>query len=374
MGISCRGVSAEEGPSFQTTRTPQALSGPKDEMTQSNTSRSPTSPQKIQRTGRQPRRRGFLACLAAAACLVGTPTVHAHPPASRPANSRQVRQGNIEIYATRADGSHLGSFEHGGQFYLAGEQGERYELHLRNRSSSRMEVVVSVDGRDVLTGEEADYTVHRGYIVPAWGTVTIPGFRRSMDHVAAFRFSAPDRAYSSRLGTPQHVGVIGVAAFRERTVRRRPRPTPRVVAPEAEGHHHHRKHKRSRGADMEELQLDDGPTSGSSMPAARPSGSRGAAGHAHEGMVEEDAVSPARRRRAGPRQLGTQWGEDLHDQVREARFRRRNFRRPDVLLRLDYDSMDGLRARGVIERPRPHVHTPDPFPGRNFAEPPPGRW
>jgi hypothetical protein len=343
-------------------------------MTQSNIKCSPTSLQQRPRTGRHPGRRGFLACLAAAACLLGTPTVHAHPRMSTPANARQVRQGNIEIYATRADGSRLGSFEHGGQFYLAGEQGERYELHLRNRSSSRMEVVVSVDGRDVLTGEEADYTVHRGYIVPAWGTVTIPGFRRSLDHVAAFRFSAPERAYSSRLGTPQHVGVIGVAAFRERTVRRKPRPTPRVATPESEAHHHHRRDKRSRGAGMDDFQREDGPTSGRSMPAPPLSRSRGTEGHAHEGRMEEDAVAPARRRRSGPRQLGTQWGEDLHDQVREARFSRRNFRRPDVLLSLEYDSMDGLRARGVIERPRAHVHSPDPFPGRNFAQPPPGRW
>ncbi len=340
---------------------------------QTNTIHSSISPQQRSRMGRRRGRRAFLACLAAAACLAGVPSASAHPNASRAANTAQVRQGVVQIYATRADGSRLPSFEHGGQFYLAGAQGERYELHLRNRSSSRIEVVVSVDGRDVLTGEEADYTVHRGYIVPARGTVTIPGFRRSLDHVAAFRFSAPERAYSTRLGTPQHVGVIGVAAFRERSVRRKPRPTPRVVAPEYR-ERDHRKYKSSRGTRSDGARDLDLPTSAPSAPATRSAGSRGGAGRAHEAVEDESSVAPSRRRSPRSRELGTRWGEDLHDRVREAHFRRRNFRRPDVVLRLDYDSMEGLRARGVIEPPRPHVHAPDPFPGRSFAQPPPGRW
>lgn len=343
---------------------------------QSKTKQPPQSSPQRPRAARRRARRGFLAGLVAAACLAGVPTATAHPNGSRPANMTQIRRGMVQIYATRADGSRLPSFEHGGQFYLAGEEGERYELHLRNRSSSRIEVVVSVDGRDVLTGEEADYTVHRGYIVPAWGTVTISGFRRSLDHVAAFRFSAPEHAYSSRLGTPQHVGVIGVAAFRERSVQRRPRPRPTVVAPEHRSGRH--KKYKSMGGGYRDL-IDDMPSGGSSAPRSRSSASRtapAAEGRASStrGAVAEESLAPSRHRNSRPRQLGTEWGEDRRDRVREGHFRRRSFRRPDVLLSLDYDSMAGLEARGVIEPPRPHVHTPDPFPGRSFAQPPPGRW
>ena len=337
--------------------------------------RHPMSRQSPSKSPDAPTRRSFLGCLMAAACLAGAPTATAHPGAGRPANASRVQGGNVEIYATRADGSRLSSFRHDGHFYLAGELGERYELHVRNRSAGRMEVVVSVDGRDVLTGEEADYTVHRGYVVPAWGTVTIPGFRRSMDQVAAFRFSTPGGAYSNRMGTPQHVGVIGVAAFKERAKppTRRPRPTIAKPAPPPRP----RPSRSKSRAGTRDL-LD----SGGGAPTSAPERERASSGRARrDARPTADAMhhdAPQHHHayedhaHARPQQLGTAWGENMHDRVRETSFRRRNTRRPDAMIRLDYDSMDGLFARGVVAPPRPHVHAPDPFPGRQFAEPPPG--
>jgi len=48
-----------------------------------------------------------------------------------------------------------------------------------------------------------------------YGTVVVDGFRRSLDETAAFRFSRPSSSYSARMGTPENVGVIGVAFFSE---------------------------------------------------------------------------------------------------------------------------------------------------------------
>lgn len=338
---------------------------------------------------RRPRRRhwqirAFAGWLAVLGGLATAPTVEAHPVMGRPANTAAMRQGPIELTATRADGRRLDAFAHEGRYFLAGDAGERYELHLRNRSGTRMEVVVSVDGRDVLTGEEADFTVHRGYVVPAWGSVTIAGFRRSFEEVAAFRFSSPGAAYSAQLGTPQHVGVIGVAAFKERSRKRRPTTT--IAAPPRP-----RPPKRP-SRDIHDMvdPLESKAWNGDAREATPPSGTRpartsprgGRGGQAHLRNEATSDAGWAREEDSGaaqadqPSRLGTAWGESRRDRVRETRFRRRHARRPDVLMRVDYDSMEGLYARGVIESPRPHAHRsrPDPFPGRTFASPPPGRW
>ena len=48
--------------------------------------------------------------------------------------------------------------------------------------------------------------------------VEIDGWRKSMDEVAAFYFTALPDSYAARTGRPDNVGVIGVALFREEPV------------------------------------------------------------------------------------------------------------------------------------------------------------
>src|SRR6185503_4732286 len=70
--------------------------------------------------------------------------------------------------------------------------------------------------RDAVSGDLGDYANQRGYLIEPWGSLLVEGFRRSLDEVAAFRFSDKGQSYSARRGTPEHVGVIGVAVFSER--------------------------------------------------------------------------------------------------------------------------------------------------------------
>lgn len=103
-----------------------------------------------------------------------------------------------------------------GRNYVIGEHGERYSIELKNRTSRRIEVVVSVDGLDVLDGKSAS-TGKRGYVIEPGRRVTIEGWRRNMSSVAAFRFGAVSGSYSARSGAgTRNVGVIGVAAFTEK--------------------------------------------------------------------------------------------------------------------------------------------------------------
>jgi len=55
----------------------------------------------------------------------------------------------------------------------------------------------------------------------------VNGWRKSLEEVAAFYFTALPDSYAARTGRPQNVGVIGVAVFREQQL---PRP-PAVTRP-----------------------------------------------------------------------------------------------------------------------------------------------
>lgn len=101
---------------------------------------------------------------------------------------------------------------------VIGEAGERYRILVRNASSARMELVVSVDGLDVIDGKPAD-PARRGYLIDGHGELVIEGFRTSDEGVAAFRFGEVRDSYAARtdaMSGDQNVGVIGVAAFLER--------------------------------------------------------------------------------------------------------------------------------------------------------------
>jgi hypothetical protein len=113
-------------------------------------------------------------------------------------------------------GRELRTFHHAGQSFVLGRYGERYDIRVENHTGRRVETIVSVDEREVVGGRIGDFVNERGYLIDAYGEVVIDGFRQSLDAVAAFRFSRPENSYSSRMGTPENVGVIGVAVFPER--------------------------------------------------------------------------------------------------------------------------------------------------------------
>lgn len=299
---------------------------------------------------------------------------------------------DVDVELEHPYGGDFPTFWHAGSMYVAGDIGERYNLRVRNNSNRRVEVVVTVDGRDVITGKLGNFKSQRGYVVDAWDSVIIDGFRQSNTHVAAFRFAEKYEAYSSRMGTPQHTGVIGVAVFEEKP---RPRPKPRP----------YRKKRRTPPpprpyyepyADPEPYPGDDrdygGRAEGKS--STKKNKGSGGIGTAPPATAEDSSVggSSSSYNRRPPREpeLGTEYGESKYSAVREVTFERRNKRKPDTLLTVYYDSMDGLRDKGVpVDPPEPYyydygydypyVRDPQPWPQtpprprREFAPPPPPR-
>jgi hypothetical protein len=280
---------------------------------------------------------------------------------------------DVSVSVEGASGYGLASYWHGGQQYVEGRIGERYNIRVTNNTGERVEAVVTVDGRDVVSGELGDYRGQRGYVLGPYESVSIEGYRQSLDYVAAFRFADIHQSYSTLRGTPQHVGVIGVAVFKEagrRRVAKRPQPvTPRPYP------HYYEPYGGSGSARAD---------AAGSAPAAESS-----ADHSYGGATT--SATPSTRGRASKRagsgyapaparsnHLGTQYGETTYSSVRETTFKRRNKRRPDSITKVYYDSHEGLRARGVPVDP-PHYHyapppSPEPFPQVGYAPPPPRRY
>jgi len=283
--------------------------------------------------------------LAAAASCAATPL----PP--RPA--LRDRAAGYEL-TVLIDGVPAETFQHNGGSYVLGELGARYTLRIANHSDRRVEAVVAIDGRDVVNGKPGDFRNNRGYMIPAWGSVDIDGWRISQDEAAAFRFSAVPQSYAAQMGSAREVGVIGVAMFPERYVPPVAPPPPRAYAPP----------RRSFSESPLEGLADD-----RAEAAPAPSASAGGrAAHAKREMED----------RAG---LGTEYGEAVSSRITEVEFVRANASRPAALLGVRYNDRRGLLAMGV---PLDHDTcaseadlrlSADPFPvvERRYA-PPPAGW
>lgn len=114
------------------------------------------------------------------------------------------------------DGRPMRTVYHRGKTYLPVPRlGVEYTLRVRNHGPRRVAAVLSVDGLSVISGRPASED-GTGYLVGSYGSIVIPGWRRNMDTVAAFRFVSRDDSYAARVGHPENVGVIGLVAFEER--------------------------------------------------------------------------------------------------------------------------------------------------------------
>jgi hypothetical protein len=169
------------------------------------------------------------------------------------------------------------------------------------RAAGRVLAVTSVDGVNVITGKTAS-PLGSGYVLDPWAVVDIDGWRKSMDQVAAFYFTALPDSYAARTGRPDDVGVIGVALFSER------QPIP--------------------------LASREYASPSAPQPAAEAAAERKSS-RAEDGLARQDE------------RLGTGHGRRLDSGATYTSFDRASDE-PDEVIRIYYDSRRNLVARGII--------------------------
>ena len=248
----------------------------------------------------------------------------------------------------RVTGETLPMYWHDGRWWVPGKPGNRYGVSLLNRSGSRTLSVISVDGVNVISGETAAHD-QTGYVLNHGQHAQITGWRKNLARVAAFEFTALPNSYAARTGRPEHVGVIGVAVFRER--QRYVPPPEGGIAPLS----------RSKPGAQEE--------------SARDSAARAAEPASPSASGDSGYLEGARAERRDQQRLGTGHGRSEYAPTQHVAFERAQST-PDETITIHYDSRDNLIAIGAIPQPRHRDgHTPNPFPGPvGFVPDPPRRW
>ena len=126
--------------------------------------------------------------------------------------------GRILDLHVAVQGRPLPEYHHDGATWVEGRSGSDYVLRLRNRTGKRVEVVVTVDGINVVNAEEGS-AAGTGYVLGPYQTTDIKGFLRDAAHAAAFTFGAGGDAYRTKLGRDAvNLGVIGAAVFEEKPI------------------------------------------------------------------------------------------------------------------------------------------------------------
>src|SRR5439155_19434023 len=115
----------------------------------------------------------------------------------------------------RTDGTALAVHLKDGQRYIVGTPGHEYAVRIRNCTGERILAVTSVDGVNVVSGETAA-PEQSGYVIDPYASVEIVGWRKSLERTASFYFTDLRDSYAARTGRSANVGVIGVAAFKEK--------------------------------------------------------------------------------------------------------------------------------------------------------------
>ncbi|HLK70499.1 MAG TPA: hypothetical protein VKT19_00965 [Steroidobacteraceae bacterium] len=260
----------------------------------------------------------------------------------------------------RDTGQRLEAWYHRGEYWVAGEPGARYAIYIRNRLGERLMAVTSVDGVNVITGQNASWD-QAGYVLDPGDDYQITGWRKSDYQVADFSFTAAPASYAARTGRPQNVGVIGVALFREReAVAAFPTPPPSIANAAPEPAPMPPEVARQESA-QRQAQSD-----AAAAPAARSSLAANGFAAPVAGPMIPAPVLPAPS-------LGTAHGEREYSYVAHTQFTRRQ-PQPDEIIRIRYDSMANLVAMGIVHPYGYPGQRPSPFPGNDASyvpDPPP---
>lgn len=129
-------------------------------------------------------------------------------------NSLSLAAGKISFTVVDDKGNALPMIREGKNYYVKAKEGQSYQLSYQNHTSQTYEIVASVDGLDVLNGQEASQ-YSSGYVLNPHQTLTIEGFRKSDSAVASFTFSQPDDSYAANTpsGSIDNTGILGTVVY-----------------------------------------------------------------------------------------------------------------------------------------------------------------
>lgn len=260
---------------------------------------------------------------------------------------------NIELNVL-IKGRPITEYFHNGDIFVEGRDGSEFELQLINKTGSQVEAVVSVDGRSIINGEDAS-SASKGYILDAYSTSVIPGWKLDNQSAAAFVFSSPKQSYAAKMsGSTRNNGVIGLIAYGSKPFANFRRITTSVPTRSTT------KGWYGSSARPSDMWYDDAVLSSATSMTS--------------GMAQNSTV-PLMAVAQSVNNLGTGFGNETTFHTTETVFTR-----GDMLARMImfYDNLQGLKARGIdvsrYSRRMKVATTPQAFPADVVGCTPPPGW
>lgn len=297
---------------------------------------------------------------SAALCLALAAGAVAHPAAA-------FAPSDITVAVVDDNGQRLAHYDYRGHVprgdrrrYVQADQGAHYGVRVRNNTPRRIAFVLAVDGRNTISGERSELAATEPMMVLGpWQTHTVRGWRTDLGGVHRFYFTDQADSYAQAFGDASALGVIAVAAFRER-----PAPPPVAITPPV------RRHDDRAGNTSESRAAapaaEYGGAAADAPTAAAPQRQQlDQAKAATESLADADSASRSERQRSA----ATGFGNRLHAPARYTQFE--PLPRPFARDFVKYEWAERLVALGIIERPVRNRFWPEtsghfaPVPRRN---------
>jgi len=238
-----------------------------------------------------------------------------------------------------------------GQSWVEAREGSKYQIEVKNNSMFRVLCVASIDGINVISGEEASLEPENGYVINPFSSLKIDGWRISDDSVKEFLFTYDkSKSYSVKLGAgAKNLGVIGIAVFEEKI-----KPPSWTYT--------------STGTWNNPVKYSDNyfggytTTNGDMLKGLEPSAFCSVDVNAQSGYISDSGISvnscsisePSKATRSVDFHAGTAKGKERESKVTEVSFEAGSLIQSHTIY---YDSYDHLVKRGIINENK----MPQPF-------------
>jgi hypothetical protein len=232
------------------------------------------------------------------------------------------------------NGRPLPTYAARGTTYVEALRGREYAIRLRNNTSRRVAVALSVDGLNSIDAKSTPARLASKWVLGPRQTVTISGWKTSSDTARRFFFTSEEQSYGAWLGRTDNLGVISAAFFRE-VQRQRTWSIPTPFAPP----------EMRRSESTQDRSGNAAAGAGSNVPAAPQA----------EGKAERQNALPDEYAATG---IGRQVDAPVESIELELE------RDPAATVSIRYEYHDALVRLGVLPAPRP---VPDPLARRERA-------
>ncbi len=126
-------------------------------------------------------------------------------------------QNNQVELTLEVNGRPVREFEHEKKTYVESRENTEYSLRIKNGTAGRALAVISIDGINAISGQPVTNSPDEmGYVLNAYETQTIKGYRADENTAASFKFVKRGDSYATEKAEGQGNGVIAIRVYREK--------------------------------------------------------------------------------------------------------------------------------------------------------------